>query len=185
MEDIKKKSQLKENENFVNNLLNNKNELEKNLSLANASQDINTHKPILSNRNKVTRGLALKVRNLIQNEIRFTLDPIIKNQEGYNSYNIRIINEIARYLEKLNVEKEESYDKLSVELKENYDKLSAEEKKNHDKLSAELQLNYDTLSAELQDSNYTLSEELKESHNNLINSHIKTINEMQKSFNYE
>lgn len=177
MADVKQKSDKKENENFLNNLLNhkdiheflhnkvlqrkkssiykeiqeylkkpitnneysdfNQNELEKNLKLANINHDINIHKPILSGRNKIIRGLALKIRNLIQNEIRFTMDPIIKNQEVYNSYSIKTINEIVKYI-----------------------KLSAEEKKNNEKLRLEFQ---DAIKTELKKIEENLNDKVNDS----------------------
>jgi hypothetical protein len=77
-------------------------ELEHNLHKANLSVEINYVKPILSGRNKIIRRLALKIRHIIQNEIRFTLDPIIRNQVDYNSSVVRSLNEITKNIKNVN-----------------------------------------------------------------------------------
>jgi len=69
--------------------------------LTNESVNIEQRNPILSNRNKIIRSLALKIRNTIQDEIRFTLDPIIQNQVQYNHNSVNTLNIITKFLHNL------------------------------------------------------------------------------------
>lgn len=69
--------------------------------LTNESVNIDQRNPIISHRNKIIRGVALKIRNVIQDEIRFTLDPVIHNQVRYNNYSINTLNEISKFLHNL------------------------------------------------------------------------------------
>ncbi len=75
--------------------------LENDLHQANISVDINHPSPIFSGRNKAIRWLALRVRQIIQAEIRFTLDPIIHNQKLHNSYTVNTLNQIYSLLKHL------------------------------------------------------------------------------------
>ncbi|MDE1725689.1 MAG: hypothetical protein KGH89_00300, partial [Thaumarchaeota archaeon] len=77
-------------------------ELEHNLHQLNASYQINHLRPILSNRNKLIRWLALKIRHIIQGEIKFALDPIVHNQTIYNSYAVQTLNQITKNLKSTN-----------------------------------------------------------------------------------
>ncbi|MDE1844239.1 MAG: hypothetical protein KGI10_02790, partial [Thaumarchaeota archaeon] len=83
-------------------------ELEHNLHKANLSVEINHVEPIMSGRNKAIRWLALKIRKIIQSEIRFTLDPIIRKQIQHNAYSAKTLNEVSKTL------------KLHEELIDNY-----------------------------------------------------------------
>jgi len=96
-----------------------KNELEHNLYRVNTSTDIDSHQPIRSGRNRIIRWLALKIRHIIQDEIRFTLDPIIRNQTQHNSFSVKIlnqINEFLKYFEKKQAEQEILINKHSKDL---------------------------------------------------------------------
>ena len=86
--------------------------LENNLHHANISVDINHTSPISSGRNKAIRWLALRIRQIIQAEIRFTLDPIIHNQKLYNSYTTNTLNQIHSLLKHLDKITRENIEKL-------------------------------------------------------------------------
>ena len=71
------------------------------LDIANKSHSINQTNPINSNRNILVKQLALKIRHIIQNEIRFTLDPIIYNQEVFNYNSVNSLNHIFSFINKI------------------------------------------------------------------------------------
>jgi len=88
-------------------------ELYHSLNQVNTFNDINHHEPILSSRNKLIRWLALKIRNIIQSEIRFTLDPIIKKQEHNNAHSIQTINQIVYFLKNFEKQISENHQKVN------------------------------------------------------------------------
>jgi len=73
-------------------------ELDHNLYLTNMNVEINQNQPILTNRNRFVRSIILKIRNTIQSEIRFTLNPIIRNQVSFNAFSTKSLNEIKNIL---------------------------------------------------------------------------------------
>ena len=102
-------------------------ELEHNLHKTNLSVEINHVEPIVSGRNKAIRWLALKIRKIIQSEIRFTLDPIIRKQIQHNAYSAKTLNEVSKTL-KLHEELIDNYKssitKNSVELSNQKNELT-------------------------------------------------------------
>ena len=102
------------------------NDLNYNLHQANISTDIDVHQSIKSGRNKLVRWLALKMRHVIQNEIRFTLNPILENQTFHNSHIVRTLNDVVYFFKKQDQTLQEHTDKLTSQdqtLQEHTDKI--------------------------------------------------------------
>ena len=60
--------------------------------------DIQTRNPIKTGIQGFAKPLALKIRSMIQNEIRFTLDPIVNKQVSFNSKILNLLNDLnAKY----------------------------------------------------------------------------------------
>jgi len=72
-----------------------------NLNVSNKASEINHVQPLLSKRNRLIRGLALKIRHIIQNEIRFTLNPIVSNQIKFNAHSVRTLNQISKFMRQI------------------------------------------------------------------------------------
>jgi len=100
----------------------NRREFENLLHKTNLFVDIDIEQPIRSDRNKLIRWFALKIRHIIQNEIRFTLNPIIRNQQSYNSFSIGTMNEITKFLRK-NEKKADEITKTNQNLKDKITKI--------------------------------------------------------------
>jgi len=69
-------------------------ELEKELRMANESVHIQTYDEIKTSKPAFIRRLVLKIRNLLQNEVRFSLNPIVDRQTQFNVHTIRTLNEM-------------------------------------------------------------------------------------------
>ena len=63
---------------------------------ANLSYDIQTTNKIETSKPKILKNLVLKFRNIIQNEIRFTLNPIVDKQIKFNINITRSVNSITQ-----------------------------------------------------------------------------------------
>lgn len=83
---------------------------------ANISVDIQTQTKIETSKPKIIRSLVLKIRHILQNEIRSTLNPIVNNQIRYNSHSISALNLIAESV-KENSQMLESVNESVVALK--------------------------------------------------------------------
>ena len=92
--------------------------------------DIQTKQTIETSKRGPARLFALKFRNIIQNEIRFTLDPIIEKQVLFNKKLVYLLSENKEQIDKLtstSSEHKEIIDKLtstSSEHKEIIDELN-------------------------------------------------------------
>jgi len=73
-------------------------ELRHSLHAANMTWDVQIRQPILSYRRYVGRFLV-KVRRLLQREIRWTIDPIINRQEYFNAAVVRSLNALVEWME--------------------------------------------------------------------------------------
>ena len=73
-------------------------ELRHSLHAANMTWDVQIRQPILSYRRYVGRFLV-KVRRLLQREIRWTVDPIINRQEYFNASVVRSLNALVEWME--------------------------------------------------------------------------------------
>ncbi|MGI0027627.1 MAG: FkbM family methyltransferase [Nitrosopumilaceae archaeon] len=70
--------------------------IEKELEQANLSHDIQVHNKILTSKPKIIKNLVLKIRHILQNEIRFTLNPIVDNQIKFNTHLVRVVNHLSK-----------------------------------------------------------------------------------------
>ena len=68
------------------------------LHAANMTWEVQIRQPILSYRRYVGRFLV-KVRRLLQREIRWTIDPIINRQEYFNAAVVRSLNALVEWME--------------------------------------------------------------------------------------
>lgn len=68
--------------------------LQYNLRIANLSVDVQTNPKIETSKPKIVRWLVLKIRNIMQNEVRFALNPVVNNQIKFNIHMVRALNEI-------------------------------------------------------------------------------------------
>jgi len=68
----------------------------KEIEQANISYDIQAYDKIDTSKPRIFRTLVLKFRNIIQNEIRFALNPIVDNQVKQNIHFVNILNELMK-----------------------------------------------------------------------------------------
>ena len=73
-------------------------ELRKNLHEVNVGIQVQVRRPILSYRPLVGR-LLVRIRRILQQEIRFALDPIVDRQESFNAVVVRCLNAVVEQTE--------------------------------------------------------------------------------------
>ena len=73
-------------------------ELRKNLHEANIGYQVQVRRPILSYRPLIGR-LLVRIRRILQQEIRWTLDPIVDRQESFNAVVVRCLNAMVEQTE--------------------------------------------------------------------------------------
>jgi len=73
-------------------------DLRENLHAADVAWQIQVRRPILSYRRFISR-LVVKIRRLLQQEIRWTVDPIVDRQEYFNASVVRCLNAVAKTIE--------------------------------------------------------------------------------------
>ena len=86
-----------------------------NLIQSNLSYDIQTMNKIETSKPKIIRKLVLKFRNMIQNEIRFTLNPIVNKQIKFNIHITRSVTGFKKIFDALELKHQLRID--AVELK--------------------------------------------------------------------
>ena len=96
------------------NSVENNDELEENLIQANSSYDIQTINKIESFKPKLIRKWVLKFRNIIQNEVRFALNPIVDKQIKFNIHITRSVNGLKKTLDNYNIEQNRKINLLAV-----------------------------------------------------------------------
>jgi ubiquinone/menaquinone biosynthesis C-methylase UbiE len=79
--------------------LDHENGLKNELRFANESVNIQTFNKIDTSKPALVKKFVLKIRYLLQNEIRFALDPIINNQIKFNTHIVRSVNETTAKLD--------------------------------------------------------------------------------------
>ncbi|AJM91249.1 FkbM family methyltransferase [Nitrosopumilus piranensis] len=100
------KEQKKNNLNIFND------DFDENLIQANLSYDIQTINKIDTFKPKLIRKLVLKFRNLIQNEVRFALNPIVDKQIKFNINITRSVNGLKKILDSIELKHQLRIDKL-------------------------------------------------------------------------
>jgi len=95
-------------------------ELIHSLHAANMTWDVQIRQPILSYRRYVGRFLV-KVRRLLQREIRWTVDPIINRQEYFNASVVRSLNALVEWME--------TQQRMQRQMSEDLSMLTAEQPK--------------------------------------------------------
>jgi len=107
--------------------------------------DIQTKQTIETSKRGPARLFALKFRNIIQNEIRFTLDPIIEKQVLFNKKLVYLLSENKEQIDKLtstSSEHKEIIDKLNTtsakhqELMDQLSNTNSKHKEQIDKLTS-------------------------------------------------
>jgi len=98
-EELKYLESLNLNSSELKTLKSDNDSFESELEEINSSYDIQTVNPIDTSKPKIIRNLVLKIRHILQNEIRFTLNPIIQNQIKFNAHTVRILNELSKLIE--------------------------------------------------------------------------------------
>ena len=97
-------------------LVNADDSFDENLIQANMSYDIQTITKIETLKPKIIRGLVLKFRHIIQNEIRSTLNSIVNNQIKFNIHMVRSVTGLKKLLDSVELKQQLRLD--SVELKQ-------------------------------------------------------------------
>jgi len=90
------------------------------LHAANMTWEVQIRQPILSYRWYVGRFLV-KVRRLLQREIRWTVDPIINRQEYFNASVVRSLNALVEWME--------NQERMQRQMSENLSMLTTEQPK--------------------------------------------------------
>jgi len=72
---------------------------------ANMAWQVQVRRPILSHR-RFVRPLVIKIRKILQQEIRWTVDPIVDKQEHFNALIVRVLNALAESIESLRRDQE-------------------------------------------------------------------------------
>lgn len=73
-------------------------QLSKELRQANESVDIQTFQKIETSKKSLLRPIFLKIRRMLQEEVKFALNPIVSNQTKFNVHVVRTLNEIYTQL---------------------------------------------------------------------------------------
>jgi len=101
------------------------------LSELQSFHDIQIVRPITTDKTGLLKQIALKKRNLIQNEVRFTIDPIIHKQVVFNSKVIEILEnqetKIKGQIDKINNslnENQKLVEKLNNSFNEHEDQIN-------------------------------------------------------------
>ena len=71
------------------------------LHQANIAVDIQTQTKIDTSKPAIVRPLVLKIHEILQNEIRSTLNPIVNNQIRFNSHSVSTLNKIVETLKQI------------------------------------------------------------------------------------
>lgn len=77
--------------------------LEKELRMANESVHIQTYNEIKTSKPAFIRRLVLKIRNLLHDEVRFALNPIVDRQTQFNIHTIKTLNEMIKKQNELEI----------------------------------------------------------------------------------
>ena len=100
-------------------LVNADDSFDENLIQANMSYDIQTITKIETLKPKIIRGLVLKFRHIIQNEIRSTLNSIVNNQIKFNIHMVRSVTGLKKLLDSVELKQQRTNELVdSVELKQ-------------------------------------------------------------------
>jgi len=163
-----KTKRLLDDKHFIPKSDNSLKELDHHLHKTNTSRDIDYHQPIKSGKNKLILWAALKFRHTIQNEIRFTLDPIIRNQVEFNNNITRTLNNLVELsknnknlINNLKKQLQSSLDSQKQELQSSLDSQKQELQSSLDSQKQELQSSLDSQKQELQSTLNSQKQELQ------------------------
>jgi len=103
---------------------------DENLIQANMSYDIQTVGKIETSKPKVIRNLVLKFRNIIQNEIRFALNPIVNKQIKFNIHIVKSVTGLKKILDKIELKQQLRTDKIELKQQLRTDEIERNSKIN-------------------------------------------------------
>jgi len=91
-------------------------DLRENLHAASMAWQVQVRRPILSYR-RFMSDLVIKIRRVLQQEIRWTVDPIVDRQEYFNASIVRVLNALVESVQNLQRDQEkDDWNKLPIDL---------------------------------------------------------------------
>ncbi len=106
-------------DNISKTSLNTDDSFDENLIQANMSYDIQTITKIETSKPKIIKGLVLKFRHIIQNEIRSTLNSIVNNQIKFNIHIVRSVTGLKKLLDSVELKQQLRTDEIEKNLSAN------------------------------------------------------------------
>jgi len=105
----------------------NQSKLEQELQKANESVSIQTYNEINTSKSALIRNLVLKIRKILQEEIRFTLNPIVDKQTQFNTHAVRVLNEMNQKQNEMN-QKENEMNQKENEMNQKQNEMNQKQK---------------------------------------------------------